>query len=352
MPETSAEDVAFWTDHCVPPYASLLRSTGTYTEEQIDDHVKWFKEFIIPAIGPKPKAGAAYLMAHTGSIIEISVNFSDNRNPIIRFIFQPMDSIKSIPNSVNADMSWFEQFAAVFCVPEADLPALKAKLPPQIASIPNCLLGFDLDKASRSMKAYFSPLYKHLLTGENTDKVIFDLMKSLRPAGQGFEPALKLLEDFRSAEQVRNIDVVGFDCIKPEAGARIKLYTRLAPGENTFAHVEHHLTLGGRLTDGLTLKEVELLRDIWHLLLDEPEGFAQRTSSKTETDLQSPHSGMMVSWEVQSGNPLPSPKLYVPRWTFTNSNKNIAEGYEKIFDKWGWGWGANGKYRRTIEEAL
>jgi DMATS type aromatic prenyltransferase len=347
----SNEDITFWSDHCLPVFSSLLSSTGSYTPEQQESHVNFFKQHIILGIGPKPVSGAAYLLAHTGSIIETSINFTDAGKPIIRFIFQPLH-IEGIPQAIGADMTWYHQFASVFIASKEEKTILKAKLPPQLARIPDCLLGFDLHPEKRSMKAYFAPLYKHILSGENTDHVIFDLLKRLEPLGERFVPALAKLEEFRAAEPQRNIDVVGIDCIKPEDGARVKLYTRLFPNLNTFSLVEHHLTLGGRVNDQTTLEGIEILRGIWHLLLDEPEGFAESQTHKQEIDPDSPHSGIMISWEVQPGKDSPSPKLYVPLWKFCTSNKSILARYVKVFDKFGWTWGKGGGYKTMIEKAL
>lgn len=249
-------------------------------------------------------------------------------------------------------MTWFQQFAEVLVASDEEKKVLKAKLPPQLARIPDCLLGFDLHPSSRSMKAYFAPMYRHILTGENTDETLFSLLKGLKPLGEGFVPALEKLEQFRKAEPQRNIDVVGIDCIKPEDGARVKLYTRLFPNLNAWSTVEHHLTLGGRVTDETTLQGIEILKDIWHLLLDENEGFTGANTHKEETDAGSPHSGIMISWEVQPFKESPSPKLYVPLWKFSNNNKSIAQRYEKILERFGWSWGKSGKYSSAIEDAL
>jgi len=248
-------------------------------------------------------------------------------------------------------MTWFHQLASVFCVNEEQKSVLMTKMP-GLADVPQCLLGFDLHPDRWSMKAYFAPLYQHLLTGKNTDGVIFDLLKRLKPLGQGFAPALSKLESFREAEPQRNIDVVGIDCIRPDAGARVKLYTRLTPSVNNFDHIRHQLTLGGRVTDQTTLEAVELLRGIWHLLLDEPEGFAESRDSKPENEPPTPHSGIMISWELQPGIDSPSPKVYVPLWKFSKGNGTIAEMYKQIFQKWGWSWGKDGRYGSAIEKAL
>lgn len=248
-------------------------------------------------------------------------------------------------------MTWFHQIASVFSVNEAEKAIIMEKLP-GLANVPQCLLGFDLHPEKRSMKAYFSPLLKHVLTGESTDPIIFDLLKRLDPLGAGFVAPLSKLEAFRTVEPQRNIDVVGIDCIRPETGARVKLYTRLTPSVNNFEHIRHQLTLGGRLTDEMTLKGIELLRGIWHLLLDESEYFTDRDESKPENEVPNPHSGIMISWEVQPGKDSPSPKLYVPMWKFSTSNRSIAERYEQIFKKWGWSWGEDGKYTSAIESAL
>lgn len=346
-------DTEYWTQHCLPAFSSLLHSTGSYTPEGLESHIEFFKARIIPCIGPKPATGTAPLLAHTGSVIELSINFSDAGLPIVRFIFQPKDSIKGIPEAIGADMQWFRQLASVFCVTEAEKSLLKAKLPPQLSYVPQCLLGFDLHPdGRRSMKGYFAPFYKDLLTGKSSDAAVFKLIMDLESDGKDFGPVVDVLQEFRSTRQVREIDVIGIDCVDPSSGPRIKLYTRLAPSKNEFSFVVDHLTLGGRLTDESTLQQVEIIREIWPLLLVEPEGDGPSAQSKEELGPDDPHSGIMISWEIQAGKPIPSSKIYVPRWKFSTSNRAIAESYEKIFTKWGWNWGNEGRYKDAVQKAL
>lgn len=290
-------------------------------------------------------------MAHTGSVLENSMNFSDTGKPMLRFIFQPM-GIEGIPEAVGADMGWFHQTASVFCLSEDEKKTLKEKVP-QLSSIPQYLIGFDLDPEERAFKAYFAPMYKHILYNADTDNLIYDLVKSLKPLGDGLKPALSKIEDFRAAEPQRPVDCIGIDCIKPELGARFKLYTRLPESKNNFSFVKHQMTLGGRIASDETLMEgIEVLRGIWHLLFDEPEGFAEEDRCKKEKQVEgSPHFGLLLSWEMQPGKESPIPKLYVPLWKFASGNKAIADNYHKIFQKWGWSWGEGDKYRNTIERA-
>lgn len=332
----TAEDIDFWTKHCIPTF-SLLKSTGSYTDEQIASHIDFVKNHVIPCVGPRPKSGADYLLAHTGSIIEISVNFTDSGKPIVRFIFQPHNT-GDIPQAIGADMIWADQLAKVFCATEEEMPILRSKLPPSIGRIPQCLLGFDLHPERRGLKVYYSPLCKRLITGDQTDNLVFESLKNLKPLGDGLVPALDKLKAFRDSvgEEVGTIDVIGVDAINPQQGARIKIYTRMPPGQNSFDKVEHHLTLGGRINSETVNKQIELLRGVWHLLLDEQQGFTERLESKPELGNRDAHSGIMVSWEVQPGKAEPSPKLYVPLWKFSNNNKAIAENYQEIFEKWSW----------------
>lgn len=232
-------------------------------------------------------------------------------------------------------MTWYEQMAAVFSVKDEDKPTLMQRLP-GVADIPQSLLGFDLVGAKQSMKGYFGPLYQHVLTGENTNPLLFRTLRNLKPLGEGFDPALGKIEAFMATEPHMNVNVVGIDCIEPALGARAKLYTRLRPNENAFELVRRNLTLGGRLTDRATLESIGILRGIWHHLLGIPEWQTESDESKLENETPDPHSGIMISWEIQPGKEIPSAKVYVPLWKFHSSNKSIAESYEKIMAKWGW----------------
>lgn len=349
MPITK-DDVAFWESQCLPSFSSLLTSSGSYTPEQAASHVQFFKDHVIPHIGPKPKSGGAYLLAHTGSVIENSINFSDKlKTPLIRFIFQPM-GIEGIPEATNADMGWFHQTARTFCLSDAEKATLKEKVP-ELSAIPQYLVGFDLEPDERrTFKAYFAPMYKHILHQADTDQLIYDLVRSLHK-GETLIPALEKIEAFRKEEPQRPVDCIGIDCIKPEEGARFKLYTRLPKDTNNWSFMKHQMTLNGRLTDETVLEGLEILKAIWHLLFDEPEGLAEEDRSKVEMHTDGPHFGLLLSWELQPGKADPIPKLYVPLWKFAKSNKAIGENWTKVFQKWNWSWGNDGKYMQDIEKA-
>jgi DMATS type aromatic prenyltransferase len=66
--------------------------------------------------------------------------------------------------------------------------------------------------------------------------------------------------------------LVGIDCVDPKTrkDARVKCYIHTSG--NSFAVVRDVLTLGGRLTDETSLKRVEILKTIWPMLINEPEG--------------------------------------------------------------------------------
>lgn len=343
------DDSLFWEKQCLPSWSTLLQATGSYTPEQQAAHTQFFKDHVIPHIGPKPTSGGAYLLGHTGSVIENSTNFSDKGEPLLRFIFQPQ-GIEGIPEAVGADMDWFHQTASVFCLSEEEMHTLLSKSE-KLSAIPQFLIGFDLEPEDRTLKAYFAPMYKHFLHGADTDQLIYDLIPKLT-GGQNLVPALEKIKSFRTEEPQRGVDCIGIDCIKPELGARFKLYTRLPQNKNNWSFVRHHMTLGGRLTPDETLEEgIELLKGVWHLLFNEPEGYADEDRSKVENKPEEPHFGLLLSWELQPGNDKPIPKLYVPLWKFSNSNREIAENWKKIFQKWGWAWGEGDHYKSVIEQA-
>lgn len=137
-----------------------------------------------------------------------------------------------------------------------------------------------------------------------------------------------------------------------EAGlsdARVKLYVYTL--NNSFNTVRDYVTLGGRLQDEITLKGLTILRDIWHLLLQEPEG--------VDDDYNKPiNDGTILcqrtyfSFELRPGRELPEVKTYLPTWNYVRSDVETVQNYEEVFRRCGYEYGKEGKYKELFENAL
>ncbi|RYP13184.1 hypothetical protein DL765_007011 [Monosporascus sp. GIB2] len=158
--------------------------------------------------------------------------------------------------------------------------------------------------------------------------------------------------DFRATfPEPLAIQMIGIDCVAPEAGARVRLCTRTE--SNAWDNTRHHVTLGGRRNDETALKGQEILGEIWNLLLDEPEATADSSVSKPASDSTNVrHTSVIYSREAQPGKDLPDVRVYVPLWQYSSSNRTIAGNLEEVFRKQGWSWGTNGTYRKSFVDAF
>lgn len=354
--------MAFWTRHTKPVLTSLLKAVGSYTPEQQASHIRFLEEYIIPSMGRAPeKSRARSLLTPNGSPFETSLNHSDNGKSSVRFCYEPVfpgsdgvteNPIPAIAEKVGADLRWFNQFAAEFFPSEEDDAVLIEKMPKDTIRIPKVFLAFDLEEDKRTMKAYFYPIIKYMTSKINSDRASFDLIRRLDPVGSSFGPALDLIEDYQKLlyQDPPLTVVIGIDCVSPEAGPRIKIY--IEPQSNTWAVVQQHITLGGKLTDKSTLDGLAILRDMWNLMINEPEDreidehFAKEVPETTPKS-----SGACFSWELKPGEAIPDVKIYLSLPQYFKSDKAIAEAIEKVFRKRGWAWGVEGAYKKVVFDA-
>lgn len=355
------DGVAFWTKHTKPVLSSLLQAVGSYTPEQQASHLQFLEEYIIPTMGREPeKSRARSLLTPNGSPFETSLNHSDNGKSYVRFCYEPVfpgsdgvteNPITAIAEKVGADLRWFHQFAAEFFPSEADAAILKEQVPKDTIRIPKVFLAFDLLEEKITMKAYFYPVIKYMTSKLNSDRAGFDLIRRLDPLGTSFGPALDLIEDYQKLlyQDPPLTVVIGIDCVSPEDGARIKIY--IDPQSNTWGAVQQHVTLGGKLTDKTTLDGLAILRDMWNLLINEPEDKEIDSHFAKEVLKPKPSSsGACFSWELKPGQTTPDVKIYVPLEQYFKTDKAIAEAIEKVFRKRGWAWGVEGAYKKIISD--
>lgn len=351
---------AFWSSQFRPVLSSLLKTVGSYTPEQQACHVRFFDEHVAPNMGPVPtRTCSRSLLTPNGSPFEVSINLSDAGNPCVRFTFEPYmpkstgceDSpLSSIAEAVGADMRWARQFAEEFFETQEEREALLRKMPKDTMSIPRCILAFDLHGGDRTMKAYFYPVIKSIAAGLNSDEASINLLKRLESGGESFVRGLEYIEDWRPISQTpATIQVIGTDCIDPTAGARVKIYMH---PDNTFDSVRDHVTFGGKRSDKTTIEGLRILREMWHLLLGEPQGNVSDSLPKPVNVPKSGHKGMCLSWELRPGQELPDVKVYVPLFQYYSTDRAIAKNLGNAFKMRGWAWGIDGGYEDIIEQAL
>ncbi|RYO93974.1 hypothetical protein DL764_007903 [Monosporascus ibericus] len=194
-----------------------------------------------------------------------------------------------IAEAVRADLRWFNVLAAEFFLSsEQETAAVKAMMLPNLAPVPQYYIALDLNGGQRQMKVYFCPLIKHMTTGMNSGR---GHLQHSRPPRSRVRGSLKVIGDFRVK--------------RPEP---VKLHTRTE--SKAWDNIRHQVTLGGRRNDETTLKGLEILGEIWNLLLDEPETTLDSSVSKPVNDPTTVWRASIIhSWKVYPGKDLPDVKV-------------------------------------------
>ncbi|GKT46594.1 LOW QUALITY PROTEIN: indole diterpene prenyltransferase ltmF [Colletotrichum spaethianum] len=299
----------WWWDKCAPLLNSLLNSAGSYSPEDKADHLRVFRDVVVPSFGPPtPEAKVRPLLTYDGSTFEPSWNFTKGDDGVIRYTFEPLGdtagsdedpfageigrSMIPILSQVSSDVDlrWYEQIVSAWFVTPEEAAAARQNLPPHVKRIPQLFLAYDMKRSKRLLKAYLFPVLKHFATGTTTSDLVFDMIPKLQPFGDKLAvPAKKLQKYLASCKEPCLVEMMAIDCIDPSK-ARVKVYARtISNSKSVLADV---FTLGGTQTDEATLKGVETAEKVWHLLLDEPQGMApdQLEICKTCTKESASHS--------------------------------------------------------------
>lgn len=345
-------DPQFWWRLCEPELAGLLDQAGSYSLEEKESHLQFFKDYCAPCIGPRPTGQLAKdLMAP----VEMSINLSNNRNKgVVRFQMEPLAATTG-PHTVTDDLSgrravsamlnyfgslpkagfdftWTHQLADKFLPTDPDevarlRAAEKTSLPYPLSLYERSPLfnfAFDFDGPKMKMKTYYIPVGKSLSSGRTAQDLCLEAIRSLEPYGQELRPATDCLENYlTTCPGPLGFDYLGIDATDP-AKARVKVY--LSSQElNSFDFIRHVCTLGGLATDETRLRGLEVLRSIWHLIIDEEEGKLADDTNKPPK--QSPFflGCLYFSFEIAAGKSIPEVKIYVPLWQYAKTDRKIAD---------------------------
>lgn len=378
--ETAAEDFAFWDDYC-KRYIDPLLDAGHYSETERASHRDFIRKYVIPAIGPRPRPSVAkprMAIAPHGGPSDPSINFT-SKKALARFGFAvngPLSFTAEDPLGVQTsyealvrfaededsgvDLRWLDCLMALYPNPDEINVAADSSLYKNYSRRVALAAGVDFDGSRRNLKVYLSPFIKHAMTGKSENEIVFDAIKNLEPGGPALRPAVNLLEDYlstRTGDFYLGNQFIGIDCADPSK-ARIKLY--MATDTARLDFIRTAMTLSGRLNDEYTVKGMEILRDVWHLLLGEPEGISADWN-KPPNKLDNALPGVFVSYEIRAGVELPDVKVYVPMWLYHKSDEAVVHNLDQIFTRlrdrevmgrWAWDGGIGEDYPQFFNKAL
>ncbi|KAK2031227.1 aromatic prenyltransferase [Colletotrichum zoysiae] len=346
-------DQDFWAARCAESLDLLMQAAGSYTPAQRAAHVQFLSEIIVPAMGPHPSAAPTKpLLTADGSPFEPSWSMTDSGSSLVRFSFEPMGrhggsasdpfAQKIVPAilpslrmvSHGADTRWFEQLMSALFLTEQETKAALARLP-RGKRAPTSFLSFDLDGDKTVFRAYFSPILKHIATGDSTENIAFDAVRSLSPGGADLAPSAGAAEEYlRNAPFPIPVGMIALDCVDPAAGgARAEVYARTR--SNAFGVVRDVMTLGGRVDDEATRAGLDGLRGIWHLLHNEPEPYGDDFDKRPRVD-NTVHKGVCYGFGLRPGARWPEVTAYVPLWQYADSDAVIASNLAEAFRSRGW----------------
>lgn len=378
--EISADDFEFWDDYC-KRYIDPLLDAGHYSDQERESHRDFIRRYVIPAIGPRPDPSVVkprMAIAPHGGPSDPSINYTAKK-ALARFGFAvngPKSFTAEDPLGVKTsyealsrvaedkdsgvDLRWLDCLMALYPSPNEISVAADSSLYKNYSRRVALAAGVDFEGPLRNLKVYLSPFIKHAMTGKSENEIVFDAIKNLEPGGPALRPAVNLLEDYlstRTGDFYLGNQFIGIDCTDP-GKARVKLY--MATDTARFDYIRTAMTLSGRLNDEHTTKGMEILREIWHLLLDESEGIREDWN-KPRNKLANALPGVFVSYEIRAGVELPDIKVYVPMWLYHRSDEAVAKNLDRIFarlrdqgvmGKWAWDRGIGEGYQNFFNQTL
>ncbi|EFY87829.1 aromatic prenyl transferase [Metarhizium acridum CQMa 102] len=339
-PDTSL-DLGFWMRHSISPILAFLRAAGAYSAADQGEHIRILCDHILPNIGPRPTASHPIKssLTNSGSPIEISLNLRSGK-PSVRYCAEILGS--AWPD--DADIYAVETVQKCLTSLCAEL-GLSRRWSDELleAFIPT---AEEAKRSQENVQQWMTSLLPPGLETKPVSRLPFAAF-ALDLDGPRARPKLFLLEGVVSP----SIDMLSIDLVKEEDlhGARVKMY--LHTTTNSFNTVRQCLTLGGRRQDETTIKGLETLRTIWHLMIQEKDEVAD-DYEKPVNDAAQQAMKLFLSLEITPGRDLPEVKLYVPVFTYMKSDAETVENFEIMLEKCNQEWASSGKYRDMFETAF
>ena len=366
------KDAVFWAQICQPALSGMLEFAGTYSKEEKENHLRFLAEQVCPWIGPRLMQSVAQAASpyEASTPVEMSINFSHNRKPIVRFQLEPtiatkgphttseeplvMEALSTVLESTAAlpgvKLEWPRQLLRSMVPAErSDMANLnkavrEGRLPAPLDHVTHLQMAFDLDlDGRRKMKVYFNPMSMQLATNQSIRDVAFDAITRLEPYGADLARPLRVVSDFMAASpDALEVLMTGVDAADP-ATARIKLYTYLRDA-NSWEAVRRAWMLGGAADDDADRRAgLDLLRSVWPLLVDEPAGRAGLEAYDKPPKVALSFLGtLLLTYEFRRDTRVPDVKLYLPLWQYSPTDRRIADNIVEVLRKLGWPDAADG----------
>lgn len=282
--QSNREDQAFWWGALGQSLATLLK-TSQYGDKNQVFYLRWFHQWIMGSLGPRPVDGKAHYgssFVYDGSPLEYSLNWKEKKvDQTIRFTTEPCsrkagtaadplnqlaakDLLTAMAKDLpGIDLTRFNLFLSETHVPDEAADEVLSKLPPRVPRA-RVLVAFDLEHGGIVAKAYFNPALKAVCTGTPIKTVVFDAIRKCNGPAQSYDGSIKVLDgylDTFDADEAPHIFMLSNDCVVDSPASRIKVYV-MAP-INTLAKAKDVFHLGGRLSGPAIAAGLKAVGDFW-----------------------------------------------------------------------------------------
>ncbi|KAF4630060.1 hypothetical protein G7Y89_g8081 [Cudoniella acicularis] len=228
-------DQAFWYNAMSPLLTNLLEK-ASYPAQLLNQYFSFFRHSVIPSPGSACSTNAKW-----------TPHLTHNHSP-----FEPSINIYGSGTSENHQ----------FFISAFETEKIQGLIPREKCS-PTCFLAFDLDTTNFevTLKPYLFPHHRAALESKKTKKVVFSSICKINDPS--LLPALETIENFLAGREYHGvggvegktsnlgfgggemrIEMLLFDCIAADQGARIKLYAKT--NDTSFANVSEIWTLAGK----------------------------------------------------------------------------------------------------------
>ncbi|KAL4865526.1 aromatic prenyltransferase [Aspergillus spectabilis] len=358
---TLNEDEVFWSTTTATVLSRLL-DQANYDARSKSFYMSFYSQFVLPAFGPRPQSNNTpfwrSFVTDDFSPIEYSWNFTAKQESTIRFAIEPISVLagtaedpfnqiapaefleltKSLGSDV--DLSWYNTLAdALYMKRDASASAQQQFSPRETAS--QAFVGFDLNRQGKlAPKVYMMPNVKAAWSGTSPLELVTAALQRIEVQGTNILIAWKVVQSYirsQPAGSIPAVEIISFDCVGPQSpSARIKVYVR-SPNMS-LAVAKDMFTLGGRVVAEDTPRALDLLEELWRLLLNIPLLTPEdaEVSPRNESHANHRTGGVIFNYELTPGFPIPEPKLYIPVRHYANSDLAIAEGLAAFFRRHGW----------------
>ena len=352
-----SEDRAFWWGALSEPLASLLQANQYSNEVQLH-YLRWFYQWVLPALGPRPIDGKPYYgswITHDLSPLEYSLNWKvRSPNQTIRFTFEPVtkeagkaadpinqlgarEFLNTVLNDVpDLDLTRFNHFLKATNVPNDCTDDAIAKHPSHFPRS-RVWIAFDLEQSgSLVAKSYFLPHWRAIQSGIPAKTIIFDAVRACKgPDGSSYEGSLAAIESYlwtyARQEDEPQVGLLSNDCVADVAGSRLKVYFRSSV--DTLAHAKEMYHLGGRLKGANIAAGLKGIGDFWYHLF----GLDSSDPAADDKVCIGEHKCIFV-YEMRSTQgmePDIDVKFHIPMWQLGKTDGQISELLASWFESHG-----------------